>query len=179
MLHFLWDSISFPTLLIFLIVFLFVADYMKNRNPKNFPPTPLRLPFVGHLYLMDFKDPISGVEKLTQLTEKYGDIVGTSMGSMKAVVVNGMRLVKEVLVNQGENFLERPEIPTEVFSKIGLISSNGHLWKEQRRFTLTTLRNFGLGKRSVEERIQEECRFLVDAIKDEQDLAFQRKQTSP
>ncbi|XP_027766249.1 cytochrome P450 2J2-like [Empidonax traillii] len=167
MLHCLWDSISFPTLLIFLIVFLFVADYMKNRNPKNFPPTPLRLPFIGHLYLMDFKDPIGAVMKLT---EKYGDIVGTSMGSMKFVIVNGMRLVKEVLVNQGENFLERPEMPIEkdMSGKIGLINSSGHLWKAQRRFTLTTLRNFGLGKRSVEERIQEECRFLVDAIKDEQ-----------
>ncbi|NWR40743.1 CP2J2 protein, partial [Tachuris rubrigastra] len=171
MLHFVWDSISFPTLLIFLIVFLFVADYMKNRNPKNFPPTPIRLPFVGHLYLMDFKDPISSVKKLTK---KYGDIFGMSMGSMKVVIVNGMRLVKEVLVNQGENFLERPEMPIDkdIFSKIGLISSSGHLWKAQRRFTLTTLRNFGLGKRSVEERIQEECRFLVDAFKDEQGNPF-------
>ncbi|XP_039236539.1 cytochrome P450 2J2-like isoform X3 [Pipra filicauda] len=171
MLHFLWDSISFHTLLIFLIVFLFVADYMKNRSPKNFPPTPLRLPFVGHLYLMDFKDPITTVKKLTK---KYGDIIGISMGSMKLVVVNGMRLVKEVLVNQGENFLERPEMPIhkDMFSKIGLISSSGHLWKAQRRFTLSTLRNFGLGKRSVEERIQEECRFLVDAFKDEQGNPF-------
>ncbi|XP_027734913.1 cytochrome P450 2J2-like [Empidonax traillii] len=116
MLHFLWDSISFPTLLIFLIVFLFVADYMKNRNPKNFPPTPLRLPFIGHLYLMDFKDPIGAVMKYTK---KYGDIFGMSMGSMKLVVVNRMKLLKDVLVNQGENFLERPEMPMEMFSKIG------------------------------------------------------------
>ncbi|NXG09556.1 CP2J2 protein, partial [Sakesphorus luctuosus] len=54
-----------------------------------------------------------------QLTKKYGDIVGTTMGSMKVVTVNGMRLFKEVLVNQGENFLERPDIPSELFSKIG------------------------------------------------------------
>ncbi|XP_071421568.1 cytochrome P450 2J2-like [Pithys albifrons albifrons] len=171
MLHFLWDSISFHTLLIFLVVFLLVADYIKNRNPKNFPPSPLRLPFVGHLYLMDFKDPLSMGYKLS---EKYGDIVGTSMGSMKVVTVNGMRLFKEVLVNQGDDFLERPEIPVDkdIVSKMGLISSSGHLWKAQRRFTLTTLRNFGLGKRSVEERIQEECRFLVDAFKDEQENPF-------
>ncbi|NXP17131.1 CP2J2 protein, partial [Scytalopus superciliaris] len=169
MLHFLWDSISCRTLLIFLLVFLFVADYMKNRNPKNFPPTPFRLPFVGHLYLMDFKDPRITVKKLT---ENYGDIFGLSAGSMKLVVVNRMRLVKEVLVNQGENFLNRPEIPMDMFSKLGLISSSGHLWKAQRRFTLTTLRNFGFGKRSVEERIQEECRFLVDTFKDEQGNPF-------
>ncbi|XP_027563084.1 cytochrome P450 2J2-like, partial [Neopelma chrysocephalum] len=142
MLHFLWDSISFHTLLIFFVVFLFVADYMKNRNPKNFPPTPFRLPFLGHIYMMDFKAPHITVKKYTK---KYGDIFGMSMGSMKFVVVNGMRLVKEVLVNQGENFLDRPEIPMDMFSKIGLISSSGHLWKAQRRFTLTTLRNFGLG----------------------------------
>ncbi|XP_064521208.1 cytochrome P450 2J3-like isoform X2 [Pseudopipra pipra] len=116
MLHFLWDSISFHTLLIFLIVFLLVADYMKNRNPKNFPPTPLRLPFLGHIYMMDFKAPHITVQKYTK---KYGDIFGMSMGSMKLVVVNGMRLVKEVLVNQGDNFLDRPEIPMDMFSKIG------------------------------------------------------------
>lgn len=64
MLHFLWDSISVQTFLIFLFIFLLIADYMKNRNPKNFPPTPLRLPFLGHLYLVDFKDPVAAVGRV-------------------------------------------------------------------------------------------------------------------
>ncbi|XP_010149417.1 PREDICTED: cytochrome P450 2J2-like, partial [Eurypyga helias] len=108
------------------------------------------------------------------LTEKYGDIFSMQMGSLSVVFINGLRLIKEVLVNQGENFMDRPDIPIdrEIFSKIGLVSSNGHLWKQQRRLTLTTLRNFGLGKRSLEERIQEECRCLVDTFLDEQGNPF-------
>ncbi|OPJ76999.1 hypothetical protein AV530_007431 [Patagioenas fasciata monilis] len=92
------------------------------------------------------------------------------MGTESFVIINGLRMLREVLVNQGENFLDRPEmhLSQEIFSNRGLLSSNGHLWKQQRRFTLSTLRNFGLGKRSLEERIQEECRYLVDAFGEEQ-----------
>ncbi|XP_005498962.2 cytochrome P450 2J2 [Columba livia] len=171
MLRFLWDSISIQVLLIFLVVFLLVANYMKHRKPKDFPPQPFSLPIVGHMYLMNFSNPLMTVQKLN---EKYGDIFGLEMGTASFVFVNGLRMVKEVLVNQGENFLDRPEMALykEVFSNRGLLSSNGHLWKQQRRFTLSTLRNFGLGKRSLEELIREECRYLVDAFGDEQGNSF-------
>ena len=45
--------------------------------------------------------------------------------------------------------------------------SNGHIWNEQRRFSLTALKNFGLGRKSLEEQIQEEAAYLIQTIGEE------------
>lgn len=49
----------------------------------------------------------------------------------------------------------------------GVVLSNGYLWKNQRKFAVTHLRNIGEGKKSFELSIQQENNFLCDAFKAE------------
>lgn len=46
----------------------------------------------------------------------------------------------------------------------GISTRNKKKWKEPHRFTLSTLQNFGMGKKSMTERIQEEVHCLVEVI---------------
>ncbi|KAF5911233.1 hypothetical protein HPG69_019601 [Diceros bicornis minor] len=56
------------------------------------------------------------------------------------VVLYGYEAVKEALIDLGEEFSGRGRI----------VFSNGTRWREMRRFSLMTLRNFGMGKRSTD-----------------------------
>ncbi|XP_056671012.1 cytochrome P450 2J2-like isoform X2 [Monodelphis domestica] len=90
------------------------------------------------------------------------------------ICVTGLPLIKEVLLKQGQVFIDRPQTPwsSYAFKHHGISLSNGQIWKDQRRFTLMTLRNFGLGKKTLEFRIQEEATYLTEAIKEEKGQPF-------
>ncbi|KAB0359667.1 hypothetical protein FD754_003823 [Muntiacus muntjak] len=49
----LWAAVRPGTLLLGAAAFLFIADFLKRRRPKNFPPGPAGLPFVGNSLQLD------------------------------------------------------------------------------------------------------------------------------
>ena len=56
-------------------------------------------------------------------------------------------------------------LPAVSYFISGVLWSNGDSWKEMRRFALTNLRDFGMGKRTSESKIIEECDYLIDVFK--------------
>ncbi|XP_053132113.1 cytochrome P450 2W1-like isoform X3 [Hemicordylus capensis] len=133
-------------------------DYLTSwsQNPKEWKFQKTRQTWLlSHMYNKE------------KLSEKYGPVFTLHFGLQKVVVLTGYEAVKEALQSKADEFIDRPPIP--IFSKIqhgnGVVFSVGELWKITRRHILTSLRDFGMGKKEIEETILEELHFLMEMIK--------------
>ncbi|XP_055484701.1 cytochrome P450 2J4-like, partial [Psammomys obesus] len=169
----IWARIHPGTVLLASVTFLLLADYLKSRRPKNYPPGPWRLPFVGNLFQFNLE--LSHLHlDIQPFVKKYGNIISLDFGNISSVVITGLPLIKEAFTHMEQNFWKRPVLPSRerVFKNSGIAFSSGQTWKEQRRFALMMLKNFGLGKKSLEQRIKEEAFYLVEAIGEEEGQPF-------
>ncbi|NWW75680.1 CP2K1 protein, partial [Climacteris rufus] len=167
-------NISTSTILVLILAFLSIlkiAGFWNNSWGKNFPPGPRPLPIIGNLLLFDVKRPYRTYLELSKI---YGPVFSVQMGHRKQVVISGYETVKEALVNQADAFAERPKIPLfeDLTKGNGVIFAHGDNWKVMRRFTLTTLRDFGMGKKAIEDRIVEEYGHLADTIASQEGKPF-------
>ncbi|KAM4710367.1 cytochrome P450 2J2-like [Discoglossus pictus] len=155
---------SVQEVLLALLGCVFIIRYLKMQwAARRLPPGPTPFPVIGNLWTLNFK---LHPDKLKQLAKSYGTIYTVWMGDIPLVVLNGCKAVKDTLLTYSEELSGRPETSflRDVGKGKGIASSSGHIWKQQRRFGLTTLRNLGLGKRGLESRMQEETQYLVESF---------------
>uniref|UniRef100_A0A8C2ZAE2 Cytochrome P450 n=1 Tax=Cyclopterus lumpus TaxID=8103 RepID=A0A8C2ZAE2_CYCLU len=143
-------------LLLFALVLLLTAECLRARRPRSFPPGPRAFPLVGNMFSLDPGD-VHG--DMTKLSEKYGKVYSLKMGPSWTVVLNGLSALQEGLT-KGDHLNDRPEL----FYTHCIIFSNGHMWKQQRRFALFTLKYFGVGKKSLEFSILDEFMYISKEI---------------
>ncbi|XP_023564797.1 cytochrome P450 2C55-like [Octodon degus] len=143
---------------------LLLSLWRQSSGRGKLPPGPAPLPLVGNILQIDVRD-IS--KSFASFSKVYGPVFTLYFGTKPTVVVHGYEAVKEALDGHGEEFSGRGSFPIveKTNSGRGILFSNGRKWKEIRRFSLMTLRNFGMGKRSLEDRIQEEARCLVQELR--------------
>ncbi|XP_077968910.1 cytochrome P450 2H2-like [Styela clava] len=145
-------------------VFLGTYYYMKNRNKRKcLPPGPTGLPLVGYIPFMGNHPP----RKYVELAKKYGPVFSVNIGSETYVILNDYESIQEALVKNGHAFSGRPQfyVLRRLTNGYGIIFRDfDEHFKEQRKFTLMTLRGFGVGKRSMEDRITEEIEYFTDLI---------------
>ncbi|ELW72379.1 Cytochrome P450 2B6 [Tupaia chinensis] len=74
--------------------------------------------------------------------------------------------MREALVDQGEAFSGRGliTITDSIFQGTGVFFTSGKSWKVLWQFCMTTMKDFGMGKHSIEERIKEEVQCLVKEL---------------
>lgn len=98
--------------------------------------------------------------------KKYGPVFTIWLGPLPSVRIGDYKISHEAMVRYGAIYQDRwsPAPMLEGRGDRGLIVSNGNLWQEQRRFSLHVLRNLGVSRNLMEERIMEEFNLRFEEI---------------
>lgn len=97
-------------------------------------------------------------------------ILGIYLGDFPSIVVNDLNIAKEVLVRtefDGRSDLFLARLRERNFQRRGIFFTEGPNWKEQRRFVLRHLRDYGFGRRfeDLEAETQNELMTVLDVLR--------------
>lgn len=151
--------LSLTTALVFVVVFLTTCWIIRSQRKRSFPPSIPWMPIVGSLPWMGLVE-----ETFPKMANKYGDIFCFYLFSRPVVVLWGYQKIKEAITK--DEFADRPRtfLFEELSKHMGISGSSGSLWKEHRTFALRSLRDFGVGKKSLQGKILEEVNICLQEI---------------
>ncbi|XP_077195440.1 cytochrome P450 2D14-like [Paroedura picta] len=169
-----WDNIT-PWLISLLLLALLLDYVMYRKKSSSFPPGPTPLPFLGNLLQIDARNPYIYAQ---HLAKKFRTVFSFQIGWNSFVLLNGFKAVNEALIEKRDEFADRPSIPLLTLERYSencegiLMASNSTGWKEQRRFFFSTMKDIGMRKKTLENRIYEEARYLCSEFKSKEGAPF-------
>lgn len=157
------------SLIIFVIVFVLVRALGRTRRKQVFPPGPRSFPIIGNLLQLGDHP----YRTFMEMRKKYGDVFLIKLGVVPVVVVNGVEMVKQVLLKDGEKFAGRPNLHTFSFlgegKSLSFSVNYGESWKLKKKIASSALRTFSKAEAKssscsclLEEHVLEEVTELIN-----------------
>jgi cytochrome P450 len=166
-----------PTGVLLLLICLLIGwwNLYWSRVPEGLPPGPRGFwAFIKQVpSMLEQRHP---GEMHHELRKKYGSVYSLYFGNILIVGLGDYAAMRRAFVEQGDVFsgrradLNPPSLVEKVVN--GIIGGQGPLWREQRRFALTTFRDFGVGKAGIEPALLGEIIYFLKAVEDKQGQPF-------
>ncbi|XP_045592688.1 cytochrome P450 2U1 [Procambarus clarkii] len=156
----MWLTVVLAAVVALLMLVVYAATHQPDR--RGMPPGPKGLPLVGNLFDLLWEDSITF---FSRLAEEHGPLYSVQLGLRRVVVINSSHWLTQAFVRQGDMFNHRPRgtVLSFIMGGKGIADAEDRVWRESRRFTLHVLRDFGMGKSSVEAYVNRELQDFLEA----------------
>ncbi|XP_039258051.2 cytochrome P450 2U1-like isoform X2 [Styela clava] len=158
----LFDYANIQSFILFVSVLgMYYFMFRRKKSVCNVPG-PKAWPLIGNLPSLS----LHSERKLLEWHREFGPVIRVKMPSNEFICLGSMKAVQEAFVKKADSFSDRMQgIIPGITGTDGIIFVDyGTKLKEQRRFALTALKEFGMGRRSIEPNIIEKCEELCDKI---------------
>ena len=152
-----------------IVGFVYISNiwrYLYDWLTYRLPPGPMPLPIIGTLWANALtKNPTKLPKAMREIAETYGPIMTVYLGGYRMIHCSSAETVREALITRGKDLNDRTE-PVILFrqpkSAEGLAFADSGLWQKGRRWAMRAMRDFGVGKELMVEKVNEEVGHLLE-----------------
>ncbi|XP_006020342.1 cytochrome P450 1A5 isoform X2 [Alligator sinensis] len=159
-------------LAVFFLMFTVIRSF-QQQIPYGLKrlPEPRGYPLIGNVLELGRNPHLS----LTQMSQKYGDVMQIRIGTRPVLVLSGLNTIRQALVKQAEDFMGRPDLCS--FRHIGNGQSltfgpdSGEVWRARRKVAQNALKTFSVSPSPtasstclLEEHVFKEADYLITKL---------------
>ncbi|XP_009592484.1 cytochrome P450 736A117-like [Nicotiana tomentosiformis] len=132
----------FAVISFFLLLFFLFKSYLpSSKTKKNSPPSPSKLPLIGHFHKLGFQPHRS----LQKLSNEHGPMMMLQFGSVPVLIASSAEAASEIMKTQDLSFANKPisTIPSKLFfgPKDVAFTPYGDYWRNARSICMLQLLN--------------------------------------